>query len=165
MSIFGYNPADFYTGRGPLEAGSVGIDTKPTDIIFRCNTITEKDDMMEDFNAGHITSEEAAVLMDALHEYFTEKYDGFKGQFYAGISYRHLFVYSCDNEEDDDVLANLETVPPHDISGENLGEYTAWTEDLAVKIKNIMYEAQDVLKDHEVNKKRIAEGKNPANMV
>ena len=67
MSIFGYNPADFYTGRGPLEAGSVGIDTNPTDIIFRCNTITEKDDMMEDFNAGHITSEEAAVLMDALN--------------------------------------------------------------------------------------------------
>ena len=165
MSIFGYNPADFYTGRGPLEAGSVGIDTNPTDIIFRCNTITEKDDMMEDFNAGHITSEEAAVLMDALNEYFTEKYDGFKGKFYAGISYRHLFVYSCDNEEDADILANLETVPPHDISGENLGEYTAWNEDLAAKIRNIMYEAQDVLKDHEINKKRIAEGKNPANMV
>ena len=57
MSIFGYNPADYYTGRGPLEAGSVGIDTKPNDIVFRCNTITEKDDTMEDFNAGHITSE------------------------------------------------------------------------------------------------------------
>ena len=81
MSIFGYNPADCYTGRGPLEAGSVGIDTKPTDIIFRCNTITEKDDTMEDFNAGHITSEEAAILMDALNDYFNEKYEDFKGRF------------------------------------------------------------------------------------
>ena len=165
MSIFGYNPADYYTGRGPLEAGSVGIDTKPTDVIFRCNTITEKDDTMEDFNAGHITSEEAAVLMDALNKHFTEKYPGFKGKFYAGISYRHLFVYSCDDEDDADILANLKTVPPHDISGENLTEYTTWDDDLAVKMRDIMYEAQEVLKDHEVNRARISEGKAPANMV
>ena len=165
MSIFGYNPADYYTGRGPLEAGSVGIDTAPTDVIFRCNTITEKDDTMEDFNAGHISSEEAAILMDALNDYFTQKYDGFKGRFYAGISYRHIFVYSCDNPEDAKLLSDLETVPPHDISGENLTRYSTWDDELAVKIRDIMYEAQEVLKDHEVNKKRIAEGKNPANMV
>ena len=105
MSIFGYNPADFYTGRGPLEAGSVGIDTTPCDVIFRCNTICEKDDTMFDFNAGHITSEEASVLIDALNDYFNEKYDNFKGKFYSGISYRHLFVYSCDNLEDAEKLA------------------------------------------------------------
>ena len=133
MSIFGYNPADYYTGRGPLEAGSMGIDTKPTDVIFRCNTITEKDDMMENFNADHITSEEAAVLMDALNEHFNEKYDDFKGKFYAGISYRHIFVYSCESEADANLLA--------DLKGGNL------------------------LKDHEVNQKRIAESKCPANMV
>ena len=86
MSIFGYDPNDFYTGRGPLEAGSMGIETEPTDVIFRCNTITEKDGIMDDFNAGHITSEEAEVLMDALNEYFNEKYEGFKGKFYPGIS-------------------------------------------------------------------------------
>jgi 2,3-bisphosphoglycerate-independent phosphoglycerate mutase len=165
MSIFGYNPADYYTGRGPLEAGSVGIDTAPTDVIFRCNTITEKDDTMEDFNAGHITSEEAAILMDALNDYFTQKYDNFKGKFYAGISYRHLFVYSCDNLEDARLLADLDTVPPHDISGENLAQYSTWNEDLAVKIRDIMYETQEVLKGHEVNQKRMADGKNPANMV
>ena len=82
MSIFGYDPNDFYTGRGPLEAGSMGIETEPTDVIFRCNTITEKDGIMDDFNAGHITSQEAEVLMDALNEYFNEKYEGFKGKFY-----------------------------------------------------------------------------------
>ena len=165
MSIFGYNPAEFYTGRGPLEAGSMHIETTPRDVIFRCNTITEKNDMMENFNADHITSEEASVLMDALNEYFNEKYDDFKGKFYSGISYRHLFVYSCDDLEDADLLSNLDTVPPHDISGENLTEYSTWKEDLEIEIRNIMYESQEVLKDHEVNKKRIAEGKCPANMV
>ena len=165
MSIFGYNPAEFYTGRGPLEAGSMHIETTPRDVIFRCNTITEKNDMMENFNADHITSEEASVLMDALNEYFNEKYDDFKGKFYSGISYRHLFVYSCDDLEDADLLSNLDTVPPHDISGENLTEYSTWKEDLEIEIRNIMYESQEVLKDHEINKKRIADGKCPANMV
>ena len=165
MSIFGYNPAEFYTGRGPLEAGSMHIETTPRDVIFRCNTITEKNDMMENFNADHITSEEASILMNALNEYFNEKYDDFKGKFYSGISYRHLFVYSCDDLEDADLLSNLDTVPPHDISDENLTEYSTWKEDLEIEIRNIMYESQEVLKDHEVNKKRIAEGKCPANMV
>lgn len=165
MSIFGYNPADFYTGRGPLEAGSVGIDTTPCDVIFRCNTICEKDDTMFDFNAGHITSEEASVLIDALNDYFNEKYDNFKGKFYSGISYRHLFVYSCDNLEDAEKLAKLQTVPPHDISGEQLSHYTEWDDDLALEIKNIMYESSEVLKNHEINKKRISEDKIPANMV
>ena len=165
MSIFGYNPAEFYTGRGPLEAGSMGIETTPCDVIFRCNTITEKNDMMENFNADHITSEEASILMDALNEYFNEKYDNFKGKFYSGISYRHLFVYSCDDLEDANLLSALDTVPPHDISGENLTEYSTWDNDLEIEIRNIMYESQEVLKDHEVNQKRIAEGKCPANMV
>ena len=165
MSIFGYDPASFYTGRGPLEAGSVGIDTTPCDVIFRCNTICEKDNLMFDFNAGHITSEEAAILIDDLNDYFNRKYDDFKGKFYSGISYRHLFVYSCDNKDDALKLANLQTIPPHDISGEDLSQYTDWDDELAIKIKNIMYESCEVLKNHEINKKRISNDKIPANMV
>lgn len=171
MSIFGYNPFEYYTGRGPLEAGSMGIETTPTDVIFRCNTITEKDGLMDDFNAGHITSQEAEQLIDDLNNYFTEKYENFRGKFYAGISYRHLFVYSLDNSDDAEILANLKTVPPHDISGENLDKNTSndidenWTLELPTAIKNIMNESQKVLENHEVNKKRIAEGKKPANMV
>jgi len=165
MSIFGFNPADYYTGRGPLEAGSMGIKTTPLDVIFRCNTITEKDDFMDDFNAGHITSEESDILLNDLNKYFNDKYDNFKGKFYTGISYRHLFVYSCDNIEDTNLLAGLKTTPPHDISGENLTEYSSWDDDLAIFIRNIMYESQEVLKNHEINQKRISEGKKPANMV
>ena len=161
MSIFGYNPADYYTGRGPLEAGSVGIDTTPKDVIFRCNTIFEKKGNMEDFNAGHITTEEADILMNGLNEYFNEKYPGFKGKFYTGISYRHLFVYSCDSIEDAETLANLKTIPPHDISGENLVNNLFGVCPLAEEIQNIMFESKEFLKDHEINQKREI----PANMV
>ena len=161
MSIFGYNPADYYTGRGPLEAGSVGIETTPCDVIFRCNTIFEKNGKMEDFNAGHITTEEADVLMKGLNRYFNDKYPGFKGKFYTGISYRHLFVYSCDNVEDAEILANLKTMPPHDISGENLVDNLFGDCELAREIQNIMFESKEFLKTQEINQKREI----PANMV
>lgn len=161
MSIFGYNPADYYTGRGPLEAGSVGIETTPCDVIFRCNTIFEKNGKMEDFNAGHITTEEANVLMNGLNRYFHDKYPDFKGKFYTGISYRHLFVYSCDNVEDAEILANLKTMPPHDISGENLVDNLFGDCELAREIQNIMFESKEFLKTQEINQKREI----PANMV
>lgn len=161
MSIFGYNPADYYTGRGPLEAGSMHIETTPCDVIFRCNTITEKDGKMNDFNAGHITSQEAEILINGLNEYFNEKYPDFKGKFYPGISYRHLFVYSCDNTEDAEILANIKTMPPHDISGEKLTHNLFGECELAEEIQNIMFESKEYLKDHEVNQKREI----PANMV
>ena len=161
MSIFGYNPADYYTGRGPLEAGSVGIETTPCDVIFRCNTIFEKDGKMEDFNAGHITTEEADVLMKGLNKYFSEKYPDFKGKFYTGISYRHLFVDSCDSIEDAEILANLKTMPPHDIAGEKLVDNLFGDCELAQEIQNVMFESKEFLQDQEVNQKREI----PANMV
>ena len=161
MSIFGYNPADYYTGRGPLEAGSVGIDTTPKDVIFRCNTIFEKNGVMEDFNAGHITTPEAEELINGLNQYFSEKYPDFKGKFYSGISYRHLFVYSCDSVEDAEILASIKTMPPHDISNEKLVDNLFGKCELAEEIQKIMFESNEFLKNHEVNKKREI----PANMV
>lgn len=161
MSIFGFNPVDYYTGRGPLEAGSVGIKTTPCDVIFRCNTIFEKDGKIEDFNAGHITTEEADVLMKGLNKYFQEKYPGFKGKFYTGISYRHLFVYSCDNIEDAETLSSIKTMPPHDISGENIIDNLFGDCELAEEIQSIMFESKEFLQNHEINQKREI----PANMV
>ena len=161
MSIFGYNPAEFYTGRGPLEAGSVGIDTTPCDVIFRCNTIYEKDGRMEDFNAGHISTKEADVLINGLNKYFNDKYPDFKGKFYTGVSYRHLFVYSCDSVEDAEILANIKTIPPHDISGEKLIDNLFGECELAQEIQSIMFESKEFLENHEINQKREI----PANMV
>lgn len=165
MSIFGYNPAKFYTGRGPLEAGSMGIETSSNDVIFRCNTITENNGIIDDFNAGHITSEEAKILIEDLNRYFIDKYPDFKGKFYPGISYRHLFVYSCDTPEEINILDNLNTMPPHDIVGESIDDNTSWDDDIAIKIKKIMKEAKEFLENHEINKQRIADGKKPANMI
>lgn len=160
MSIFGYNPDGFYTGRGPLEAGNMEVEASENDVIFRCNTITEKDSTMYDFNAGHITSEESEILLNDLNSYFNQKYDDFKGKFYPGISYRHLFVYSFDSKEDADKIASLKTMPPHDIVGQNLDENMELDKDASF-IKQIMWEANEFLKNHEINEKREI----PANMV
>lgn len=168
MSIFGYDPLEYYTGRGPLEAASMGVKVNDGDVIFRCNTITEKDGDIVSSNAGHITSEEAKILIEDLDAYFHEKYPDFKGKFYPGISYRHLFVY---NDSD---LTNLDTigvVPPHDIVGENIKENLFIDEDFDSEspevelIKKISYESQEFLENHPVNQKRAEEGKEIANMV
>ena len=168
MSIFGYDPLEYYTGRGPLEAASMGVKVNDGDVIFRCNTITEKDGDIVSSNAGHITSEEAKILIEDLDDYFHEKYPDFKGKFYPGISYRHLFVY---NDSD---LTNLDTigvVPPHDIVGENIKENLFIDEDFdsdspeVELIKKISYESQEFLENHPVNQKRAEEGKEIANMV
>ena len=161
MSIFGFNPEDYYTGRGPLEAGSEGIPTTPCDVIFRCNTIYSENGEMDDFNAGHISTEEADELMKGLNEYFTEKYPDFKGKFYTGVSYRHLFIYSCDCVEDAEILSGIKTVPPHDMVGESLLDNMFGDCELAEDIQQIMFESKEYLKDAEVNQKREI----PANMV
>ena len=161
MSIFGFNPEDYYTGRGPLEAGSEGIPTTPCDVIFRCNTIYSENGEMDDFNAGHISTEEADELMKGLNKYFTEKYPDFKGKFYTGVSYRHLFVYSCDCVEDAEILSGIQTIPPHDMVGEKLLDNLFGDCELAQDIQQIMFESKEYLKNAEVNQKREI----PANMV
>ena len=144
MSIFGYDP------------------TKEGDVVFRCNTITERDGLMASSNAGHISSEEAAELMEALNEYFNDKYPDFKGKFYPGVSYRHLFVYN--DKENAEKLAKLDMVPPHDFVGETIEDKIQF-DSFADEVKAIMLESQEALENHPVNQKRIEEGKEPCNMV
>ena len=162
MSIFGYDPLEYYTGRGPLEAASMGVETKEGDVVFRCNTITERDGLMASSNAGHISSEEAAELMEALNEYFNEKYPDFKGKFYPGVSYRHLFVYN--DKENAKKLAKLDMVPPHDFVGDTIADKIEF-DSFADEVKSIMLESKEALTDHPVNQKRMEEGKEPCNMV
>ena len=162
MSIFGYDPLDYYTGRGPLEAASMGVETIEGDVIYRCNTITERDGKMASSNAGHISSEEAAELMEALNEYFTEKYPDFKGRFYPGVSYRHLFVYH--DEENAEDLAGIFMTPPHDIVDEDIAPYLELP-DYVDEVLSIMHESKNALENHPVNLKRIEEGMEPCNMV
>ena len=158
MSIFGYDPSKYYSGRGPLEAGSMGIETNDNQIIFRCNLIYENNNKIEDFSADHISSEEAKILIEDLNKFFNND----KLKFYPGVGYRHLLVYDSINPEE---LSKLEMMPPHDIVDEDIDLYTNWSLEEAHEIKKIMLDSKNLLKDHPINKKRIENGKKPANMI
>jgi 2,3-bisphosphoglycerate-independent phosphoglycerate mutase len=156
MSIMGYNPQKYYTGRGPLEAASIGAEMEDDDVAFRCNLIFQDDGLLADFNADHISTEESSELIEMLNSKF-----GDYGKFYLGISYRNLFV-SGDNE-----TATLKSTPPHDIVGEPIKEYTLKPENnkKAQIINRLMEESRKILENHPVNKKRVEKGKKPANMI
>ncbi|MCE5214830.1 MAG: cofactor-independent phosphoglycerate mutase [Methanobacterium sp.] len=156
LSIMGYNPRKYYTGRGPLEAASIGAELEDDDIAFRCNFIFKDKGLLADFNADHISTVEASELIEALNQAFY-KY----GKFYLGTSYRNLFV--CKNKE----MASLESTPPHDVVGEPIKNHLIKPEEdtKSLLINRIMDESQDILKDHPINLKRVQEGKKPANMI
>lgn len=155
LSIMGYDPKKYYTGRGPLEAASIGVDLAEN-VAFRCNFITEKDGVLADFNADHISTHEAGRLIDALNQEF-----GDFGRFYLGTSYRNIFVFK------EEKSATLKSIPPHDIVGEAIkSNLIKPLEDGNAKLLNkIMLNSKKILSDHQVNKKRVKIGKNPANMI
>jgi 2,3-bisphosphoglycerate-independent phosphoglycerate mutase len=156
LSIMGYDPKKCYTGRGPLEAASIGANLQNGEVAFRCNFITRKEGKLADFNANHISTEESGKLIETLNQEFGEI-----GKFYLGVSYRHLFVL---NEEDS---KTLKSTPPHDVVGENIDEnlLKPYTDKNAELLNKIMCDSAEILEAHPVNKKRIANGKYPANMI
>jgi 2,3-bisphosphoglycerate-independent phosphoglycerate mutase len=159
LSIMGYDPKEYYTGRGPLEAASIGAPLKEDDVAFRCNLITQENGLLADFNAGHISTAEASQLIERLNQSFFRY-----GKFYLGTSYRHLFIY---NDKD---AALLESTPPHDVVGEPIHENLLKgnnnaLNDLSRKLNELMYKSSDVLENQPVNQKRVESGKNPANMI
>jgi 2,3-bisphosphoglycerate-independent phosphoglycerate mutase len=153
MSIAGYDPRKYYTGRGPLEAAVLGIEFNDR-VIFRCNLITVSGEILEDYSAGHITRGEAAQLIEALN-----KWTPF-GRFYLGLDYRNLFVL----EECDDKLLNT---PPHDIVGRKFTSYLLGppSNEWARKLNQLMLDSRKILENHPVNIRRRREGKRPANMI
>ena len=160
LSVMGYDPADCYTGRSPLEAASMGITLSDTDVALRCNLVTlagdgAYDDMvMEDYCAGDISTPEAVELIDAVQKAFgNETY-----AFHPGISYRHCLIVQNGTTE----LGGM--TPPHDISGRVIRAYLSSAENAAPLI-GMMRKSCEVLKDHPVNRKRMAEGKRPANSI
>ncbi len=160
MSVLGYNPHDCYTGRSPLEAVSIGVNMKDTDIIFRTNLVTlsheenYEDKTMVDYSAGDISTEEAREIIKSVEEHFGS--DIYK--FYGGVAYRHCLVW------DNGTLDLGKMTPPHDISGKVIGEYLSKSEN-AKDLIRMMKESYAFLMEHPVNKKRIAEGKRPANSI
>ena len=153
MSIFGYDPEKYYTGRGPFEAASRSIDLKNNDVAFRCNLVTIKDGIMDSFTADHISSEEAKILI----EFINQKLGGPKIKFYPGVMYRHLCII-------EDGPLSAECVPPHDITDRKIEAYLPKGKGSEL-LKRLMEDSIPLLRDHEVNKKRIAQGKKPATQI
>lgn len=160
LSVMGYDPKKYYTGRSPLEAVSIGVKMADDDIALRCNVVTLSneenydDKTMVDYSAGDISSEEAAEIIKTVQEHF----GGGEFDFYSGVSYRHCLIHHGGTVK----LGNM--TPPHDISGKVVGGYIS-TAPTAEKLTKMMRESYELLKNHPVNLKRISEGKRPANSI
>jgi 2,3-bisphosphoglycerate-independent phosphoglycerate mutase len=154
LSILGYDPGEYYTGRGPLEAASIGVKLGPDDIAFRCNLITEREGIIADYSAGHITTAEARQLIIMIDG----QLGGSNVRFYPGISYRHLLVLS------DGKCQNTACTAPHDQVGENVQDFLPAGEDSQLLIQLIL-DSKPLLESHEINNNRSAAGKNMANMI
>jgi len=161
LSIFGYDPVKYYTGRAPLEAVARGIKLRPKDIAYRCNLITlkfpdsENRDMavMEDFSAGHIPTKEAEILIKEINHMLGNK----KIAFYPGVSYRHLMIWKGGKD-------NVQCTPPHDITGKKIGSYLPMGDGGGI-LKGLMEKSTEILLLHPVNRKRIRHGLKPANSI
>ncbi len=150
MGLLGYNAAENYTGRAPIEAVGAGIPLTADDVAFRCNLVTVADGRMRDYSAGHISTEEAAQLLNTCRD--TLERDGLR--FYPGISYRHLLVWR-------NGPADLNTQPPHDIADQTVHDHLPQGA-RADEVIALMDQSQAVLADHPVNQQRRAAGQNPA---
>lgn len=158
LSLLGYEPEKYYSGRAPLEAASMGIDIGADETAFRCNLVNvdyhDGRVTMIDYSAGHISTPEAVELITAVQQGCgTEKLT-----LYPGISYRHLLIHRGE------VPASLQTVPPHDYMDQDVTEF--YNQYLAVDyLAELMHTSARVLAEHPVNRKRVADGRRPANSI
>jgi 2,3-bisphosphoglycerate-independent phosphoglycerate mutase len=158
LSLLGYEPQKFYTGRAPLEAASMGIEIAKKETAYRCNLVTLENRgndslTMVDFSAGHISTNESNILINTLQkELGSELF-----HFYAGISYRHLMVAS-------NSLSGLQTEPPHDHIGKDVTRF--WNRYLEYPhLKTLVEKARSLLESHEINKTRVSQNQLPANSI
>ena len=153
LDLLGYNPAENYTGRAPIEAAGAGIPLAPDDVAYRCNLVTVTDGHMRDYSAGHITTGEAHELIEAVAAELGNE----TMRFHGGVSYRHLLVWEHGPTD-------LTTEPPHEISDKPVAPHLprGTRQD---EVLRLMEASKDILRDHPVNKARIAAGKNPATQI
>jgi 2,3-bisphosphoglycerate-independent phosphoglycerate mutase len=163
LSLFGYDPLQVYTGRAPLEAAAMGIHLGPHDWAVRCNLVYVPDGQMRDFTAGHISTEEARQLIQALQASLGgREIDGGVIEFHAGVQYRHILVWR--GRSGSSSLATTRTQPPHDIPDRPIADYLPvgpareW-------LVELMTASQAILQDHPVNVQRRASGQKPATQI
>lgn len=160
LSVLGYDPEIYYTGRSPLEAGSIGIDMLQTDVSFRCNLVTVSDEKeyssktLIDYCADDISTEEASELIAFLGKKFNNE----EFKFYSGVSYRHCLIWN------NGTLDIGELTPPHDITSKPVSAFLP-THKNAEKLYNMMEESYELLKNHPINISRIKRNLRPANSI
>jgi len=160
LSAMGYDPLKYYSGRSPLEAVSIGVDMKDTDIVFRCNVVTVTEDeqnyedkIIVDHSSDEITTEEAKVLIEDIEKHFGNEM--FK--FYPGVSYRHALVWDKGGEK-------YTLTPPHDILEKRIGDYLPKGED-AAPLYDMMKKSYEILNNHPINIERQKRGLKKANTI
>ena len=159
MSVMGYDLPKVYEGRGPLEAASIGVELKPGDMAMRCNIICIEGDILKNHSAGHITTEEADVLVKYLQEHLGNE----RVQFHTGVQYRHLLVIKGGDK-------NLDCTPPHDVPLQPFRPLmvkanASEAQDTADLLNDLIWKSQELLKNHPINLKRMVDGKDPANSI
>ncbi len=161
MVLLGYDPSSHYTGRGPIEAASLGIEMEKDDVVFRCNLVTltpyGNHVVMEDYSAGHIEDEDAEKIVEDLNRFVAR--NGIR--FYKGKSYRNLMVWKKSPSRPDEV-ESVKLPPPHDIVGRSIFQFI---EGFSKEILKLITQSQLLLKNHPVNVKRRNEGKKEANSI
>lgn len=159
MSVMGYDLPTVYEGRGVLEAASIGVDLRPDDMAMRCNLVCVEGELLKNHSAGHISTEEADVLI----KYLEEKLGSDKVHFYTGVQYRHLLVIKGGDK-------HVACVPPHDVPLKpfrpNLVKaLRPEAEETAALLNDLIMKSQELLANHPLNLKRVAEGKDLANSI
>lgn len=159
MAVLGYDVEKVYDGRGVLEAASMGVELQPGDLALRCNLLTIEKGILKNHSAGHISSEEAAELIDFLNE----KLGTSEVKFYPGVSYRHLLVVKNGNKE-------LKCTPPHDVPGTPfknvlINAKTNEAFETTELLNGLILKSQELLENHPVNQKRKKTGKAAANSI
>ena len=157
LSVMGYDPNKYYTGRSPIEAASIGVPLSDTDVAFRCNLVTfdEKEGslFMNDYSAGHISTDDASIIINELKE----NLDTDEIKFYPGVSYRHLMVWKKGKD-------GMKTTPPHDISDKEIAGHFPKGEG-SEKILELMEKSQEILPGLKINKLKIARGEKPVSSI
>ena len=157
LSILGYDPKVYYSGRAPLEAANMGIELKAGDVAFRCNLVTADGEKLVDYSAGHIRSEEAATLIRAVAKELSSS----TLTFYPGVQYRHLVIF---RDGSADELLKTACRPPHDMMGLKIADN--WPKGpAAARLKQLMEASRPLLTNHEINQVRIDLKENPGNMI
>jgi len=160
LSIMGYSPKSYYTGRGPLEAANIGVELAEDEVAFRCNLVTANNDTLADYSAGHISERESKILMDFLES----KFGSDKIKFYHGKSYRNVVVIKTRSQSEVTGLMKTVCIPPHDIIGQSISRHLPKGKAAELLI-GLMEESRNFLASQEINKVRVDLKENPANMI